>query len=223
MKNKPSNSSSDEREQAAADGPAAESVGEASEAGQVEEPVAASSEAGDAPEQVAAESDAGEALDSTAEQDDAEGKFGSAETEIEDMKDKLLRAVAEVENIRRRAAQDVQKARRFALDQFAENLLPVVDGLEQSVESAATAEDIGAVAEGVALSLKLFIDTLKKHGIEQVDPLGEPFDPSHSEAIDVRENRDAEPKSVLEVVQKGYQLNGRVIRAAKVAVAKAPD
>ena len=147
----------------------------------------------------------------------------SANAEVEQLKDRALRTQAEVENIRRRAARDVENAHKFALERFASALLPALDGLEKSAESAASAEDRQAVAEGVALCLKLLLDALGKNGVEQVDPLGEPFDPSRSEAMALVENPDAEPNSVMEVMQKGYLLNGRLIRAAKVIVAKAPE
>ena len=146
----------------------------------------------------------------------------AANAEVAQLQDRALRAQAEVENIRRRAAKDVNSARKFALERFAGDLLPALDGLEKSAESAASATDVKAVAEGVALSLKLLLDSLQKNGVEQVDPLGEPFDPTHSEAVAMVENPDAEPNSVMEVMQKGYLLNGRVVRAAKVIVAKAP-
>lgn len=147
----------------------------------------------------------------------------AANAEVGQLQDRALRAQAEVENIRRRSAKDVDNARKFALERFAGDLLPALDGLEKSAESAAAATDVKAVAEGVALSLKLLLDTLKKNGVEQLDPLGEPFDPAHSEAMAMVENPDAAPNSVMEVMQKGYLLNGRVVRAAKVIVAKAPD
>ena len=152
---------------------------------------------------------------------DLRAALEAAEDEVASLKDAALRAQADVENMRRRAARDVENAHKFALERFAEGLLPVVDSLEKSVESAAEAAD-GAVSEGVGLCLKLFLDTLAKNGIEQLDPLGEPFDPSQSEALAMVENPDAEPNSVMEVMQKGYALNGRLVRAAKVIVAKAP-
>ena len=153
---------------------------------------------------------------------DLQAALQAAEDELASLKDAALRAQADVENMRRRAARDVENAHKFALERFAEGLLPVIDSLEKSVESAAEAADAAAVSEGVALCLKLFLDTLAKNGIEQVDPLGEPFDPSRSEAMAMVENPDAEPNSVMEVMQKGYALNGRLVRAAKVIVAKAP-
>ncbi|MDE0063829.1 MAG: nucleotide exchange factor GrpE [Gammaproteobacteria bacterium] len=146
----------------------------------------------------------------------------AAREEAESARDAALRAQAETENVRRRATRDVENAHRFALERFAADLLSVADSLEKAVESAGSAEDVAAVAEGVRLSLKLFLDTLHKNGVEQVDPLGEPFDPSEQEAMAVVVNPDAEPNSVMEVIQRGYLLNGRVVRAAKVIVSKAP-
>lgn len=161
----------------------------------------------------------GDGLDAAAQQ----AALESAKEEIDQLKDQALRSQAEVENIRRRAARDVESARKFALERFAKDLLPALDGLQKSAESAAAATDVKAVADGVALSLKLLLDTLEKNGVEQVDPLGEPFDPARSEAMAMVENPDAEPNSVMEVMQRGYLLNGRLLRAAKVIVAKAPD
>ena len=161
----------------------------------------------------------GDGLDAAAQQ----AALESAKEEIDQLKDQALRSQAEVENIRRRAARDMESARKFALERFAKDLLPALDGLQKSAESAAAATDVKAVADGVALSLKLLLDTLKKNGVEQVDPLGEPFDPARSEAMAMVENPDAEPNSVMEVMQRGYLLNGRLLRAAKVIVAKAPD
>ena len=174
-------------------------------------------------EEAASEPDpvAGEAAPDTDDEGatDLQAALQAAEDEVASLKDAALRAQADVENMRRRAARDVENAHKFALERFTESLLPVVDSLEKSVESAA---DAAAVSEGVSLCLKLFLDTLAKNGIEQVDPLGEPFDPSRSEAMAMVENLDAEPNSVMEVMQKGYALNGRLVRAAKVIVAKAP-
>ncbi|MEE8243361.1 MAG: nucleotide exchange factor GrpE [Pseudomonadales bacterium] len=154
---------------------------------------------------------------------DLQTALENAQAEAEGLKDTALRAQAEVENVRRRATRDVENAHKFALERFAGELLPVIDSLEKAVESAATTDAATAVTEGVDLSLKLFLATLGKHGIEQIDPLGEPFNPEHHEAIAMVENPDAEPNSVMEVMQKGYLLNGRLIRAAKVIVAKAPS
>ena len=144
-------------------------------------------------------------------------------------KDQALRAMAEGENVKRRAAKDVENAHKFALDKFVADLLPVVDSLDKAVDAAAAlAADAAdgtadAFSEGVALSLKLALDTLKKHGVEQLNPLGEPFNPQQHEAMAMVPNPDAEPNSVMDVMQPGYELNGRLVRAAMVVVAKAPD
>jgi molecular chaperone GrpE len=146
---------------------------------------------------------------------------------IEVLQDQALRAQAEMENVRRRAARDVEHAHKYALEKFTADLLPVLDSLEKSVEIVEAAEDAGsddgALVEGIELSLKLFLITCEKAGMAQVDPHGEPFDPQLHEAIAMVPNPDAEPNSVMEVMQKGYTLNGRLVRAAKVIVVKGED
>ena len=140
--------------------------------------------------------------------------------EIAQLKDQVLRSLAEVENIKRRTARDVENAHKFAVERLLNDLFPVVDSLEKAVETAAATEGAQAIAEGVDLSLKLFVDTLRKSGVEQIDPLGVPFDPQEHEALTMVPNPDAEPNSVMEVMAKGYKLNGRLVRAAKVIVVK---
>ena len=142
------------------------------------------------------------------------------EARAELLQDKLLRAQAEIENIRRRSAKESEAIRKFAIERLARDLLPVLDSLEKAIEACGDtdSEDGNALAEGVQLSLKLFIDILEKEGLSLVDPIGEPFDPQFHEALTVVPNPDMEANSVMEVGQKGYILNGRVIRAAKVVV-----
>ena len=154
---------------------------------------------------------------------DAETALVNALAAVEAQKDLALRAQAEMENIRRRSKRDVENAHKYATDKMVVSLLTVVDSLEKAVEiaSKATEDDAKAIAEGVELSLKLFIDTLEKEGVTQIDPHGEPFDPELHEAMSMVEAPDAEPNSVIEVFQKGYRLNGRLVRAAMVMVAKA--
>jgi molecular chaperone GrpE len=147
--------------------------------------------------------------------------LAEATSQVEALKDQALRNQAEMENVRRRAARDVENAHKYALDKFAADLLPVLDSLEKAVEAGA--QEGGAIFEGVELSLKLFLGTCEKAGILPIDPHGEPFDPQLHEAIAMVPNPDAEPNSVMEVMQKGYSLNGRLVRAAKVVVVKAPD
>ncbi len=156
--------------------------------------------------------------------DDAAAALEAAREEAARMKDTALRAQAEMENVRRRAARDVEAAHKFALEKFAADLLPVVDSLEKSVEAVAGHEGgdeaIVAIKEGIQLSERMFMDTLGKFGVERIDPLGEPFDPERHEAMSMIDAPDAEPNSVVTVLQKGYALNGRLLRAAMVIVAR---
>jgi molecular chaperone GrpE len=137
-------------------------------------------------------------------------------------RDQLLRAAAELENIRKRAGRDVEQAHRYALEKIAQELLPVRDSLELAVASAATADAASLVA-GQEATLKLLARAFEKFSILGIEPVGEPFDPQKHEAIAMQEAPAAEPDSVLVVVQKGYELNGRLLRPARVIVAKTPD
>ena len=169
--------------------------------------------------------------------DDALVALAAANTAAEGARDKSLRAVAEMENLRRRSSRDVENAHKFALEKFVKALVPVVESMERAEtalteqqdeatdtkEAAETAADGGdAVLEGVGLSVKLFKDTLEKQGVTQLDPHGEPFNPEHHEAIAMVPMPAMEPNSVIEVMRKGYLLNGRLIQAAQVVVSQAP-
>ena len=170
----------------------------------------------DGPEEAKGQSEAEEgqadAADSSAQDDTSE--------ELTKVKDQLLRTVAEMENVRRRAQRDVENAHKLAVEKLLSDLLPVVDSLEKAEEAAKTTDNADSMAEGISLSLKLFVSTLERSGIAIVDPLGEPFDPQLHEAMAMVPNPDAEPNSVMDVMQRGYTLNGRLVRAAKVVVVK---
>jgi len=145
------------------------------------------------------------------------------EEQLAAAQDQSLRTAAELQNVRRRAELDVEKAHKFALEKFANDLLPVVDSLERGLElTSPDDESIRAVREGMELPLKLFLDTLARHRLVPVDPLGAPFDPEHHQAMAMEESVHAEPNSVLKVFQKGYLLNGRLLRPAMVVVSNAP-
>ena len=143
--------------------------------------------------------------------------------ELEAAKDAALRAQADAMNVQRRAEQEIEKARKFALERFCGDLLSVVDNLERALESSGDEQGSAALAEGVELTRKGFMDVLAKYGVEAVDPTGEPFDPETAQAMSMVEQPDAEPNSVVAVMQKGYLLNGRLLRPAMVMVAKAPS
>lgn len=118
---------------------------------------------------------------------------------------------------------DVEKAHKFALEKFVNDLLPVVDNLERALAAIDTDNDsTKAVTEGVELTLKSFLDTLKRHNVEAIDPEGEPFDPQVHQAMTAVESADVEPNTVINVFQKGYLLSGRLVRPAMVVVSKAP-
>jgi molecular chaperone GrpE len=142
------------------------------------------------------------------------------EQSLADAKDQSLRAAAEAQNVRRRAEQEADKARKFALEKFVKELLPVIDSLEKALEAMEDgASDVHR--EGVSMTLKLQLDVLGKFGVEAVEPHGEPFDPQYHEAMAMVPNPDLEPNSVMEVMQKGYLLNGRLVRPAMVVVSQA--
>ena len=145
------------------------------------------------------------------------------EAELEAAKDAALRAQADAMNVQRRAEQEVEKARKFALERFCGDLLSVVDNLERALESSGDEQGSAALAEGVELTRKGFMDVLAKYGVEAVDPQGEPFDPETAQAMSMVEQPDVEPNSVVAVMQKGYLLNGRLLRPAMVMVSKAPS
>ena len=142
------------------------------------------------------------------------------QADVEAARDAALRAQADAQNVKRRAEQDVEKARKFALERFAGDLLPVVDNLERALEAASDDEAVRPIVEGVELTLKSFLDAIGKYNIEQLNPEGEPFDPQLHQAMSMVDNPDVEPNTVIAVVQKGYTLNGRLVRPAMVMVSK---
>ena len=168
--------------------------------------------------------------------DAADGEPASgAETqaqELEDLraiaaeyKDKLLRARAELDNQRKRAARENEDARKYALQSFVRELLPVKDSLEQGLETVTTdaGDEAKALRQGIELTLRLWSGVLASSGVEEIDPLGQPFNPDLHEALTIRHSPGAAPNTVLEVAQKGYLLNGRLVRAARVIVAASGD
>lgn len=144
------------------------------------------------------------------------------EEQLATAQDQALRVAADLQNVRRRADQDVEKAHKFALERFAGDLLPVIDSLERGLElTNPDDEAIKPVREGLELTLKLFQDTLKRYQLEILDPHGAPFSAEHHQAMAMQESAAVEPNTVLKVFQKGYLLNGRLLRPAMVVVSKA--
>jgi len=185
----------------------------------------------EASEEAASEAEAAEAPEEAVELADMSKAelFKDAENAREEaakFRDAALRAEAEMQNVRRRASKDVEHAHKFGAEKLIQNLLPVIDSLEKALESSELVKDLDqdhsakAVLDGVGLCHKMFLDTLGKENVAVVDPHGEPFDPNLHQAMSMVENPDMEPNSVVAVIQKGYQLNGRLVRPAMVMVSK---
>ncbi|MCA2014520.1 nucleotide exchange factor GrpE [Vibrio tritonius] len=145
----------------------------------------------------------------------------SSEARVKEQQETVLRAKAEVENMRRRSEQEIDKARKYALNRFAEELLPVIDNLERAIQAADTEnEAVKPLLEGVELTHKTFADVIGKFGLKVINPEGEAFNPELHQAMSIQESADHEPNTVMFVMQKGYELNGRLIRPAMVMVSK---
>ncbi|MCG8370696.1 MAG: nucleotide exchange factor GrpE [Proteobacteria bacterium] len=149
---------------------------------------------------------------------DPETALAEALARADENWERYLRAAAELDNVRKRTARDVENAHRFALERFSRELLAVRDTLEMGLAAADNAS-VESLIEGKHATLKLLAATMQQFGVEEVDPAGEPFDPELHEAISVQPSDDVEPGSVVTVVQKGYTLNGRLLRPAMVIVA----
>ena len=135
-------------------------------------------------------------------------------------RDQLLRGRADIENRRKRLVREAEESRKFALQSFIHELLPVKDSLEQGLEAASTdaGQEAESLRQGIQLTLKLWQDVLARAGVEEIDPLGQAFNPELHEALSIQESPDVPPNTVVEVAQKGYILNGRLVRAARVIV-----
>jgi molecular chaperone GrpE len=140
------------------------------------------------------------------------------QAKVDENWEKYLRAAAELENVRKRAARDVENAHRFALERFASELLAVRDSLEMGLAVGDDA-DVDTLLQGKEATLKQLVAIMERFGVEELDPQGEPFDPAVHEAMTMQASAEVEPGSVLTVFQKGYALNGRLLRPARVVVA----
>ena len=136
-------------------------------------------------------------------------------------REEILRVRAEMENIRRRAEMDVEKAHKFALERFSNELLPVIDNLERALEAVDREDEKSqSMIEGLELTLKSFLDALRKFKVEAVDEPNVPFNPEVHQAITMLESLEHQPNTVINIMQKGYTLNGRLLRPAMVIVSK---
>lgn len=148
-------------------------------------------------------------------------KLALAEQKIIDQKDSVVRAQADMENLRRRAALDIEKAHKFALDKFADGLLPVIDSLEMAISHADKEDEaLKPMVDGVELTLKSMLDTIEKFGLKVIDPKDEEFNPEKHQAMSIQVVEGVAANQVIAVMQKGYELNGRLLRPAMVMVSK---
>jgi molecular chaperone GrpE len=143
-----------------------------------------------------------------------------ARNKADDHWNQCLRLQADIENLRKRNERDLANAHKFALEKFANELLPVKDSLEMGLLAADDSTDVAKLKEGSELTLKLLASVLEKFNIKEINPLNESFNPEYHEAMSMQERDDVTPNTVVTVVQKGYLLNDRLIRPAMVIVSK---
>ena len=185
------------------------------EAQPVEEVVSETAEQNEAEAEVAAEE-----AEASADADKLAQDLVAATAEIESLKDQMLRIQAEAQNVRRRAEQDVEKAHKFGVEKFANEMLPIVDSLERAIEAFGEDEALKPMREGVEMTMNMFLSGLDKFEMKQVNPKGEMFDPALHQAMSMIPVPDTAANTVVEVMQKGYTLHGRLVRPAMVIVAK---
>lgn len=155
---------------------------------------------------------------------DSQAEIDSLREELEAAKSEQLRALAELENVRKRARRDVEQAHKFAVEKLAAELLNVKDSLEMGLKAAeGDNPNIEQLREGKEMTLKQLESAMEKAGIAELNPEGEAFNPEFHEAMTMQESGDHKPDTVMTVIQKGYLLNGRLLRPARVIVARAPE
>lgn len=145
-----------------------------------------------------------------------------ARAKADDYWNTLLRTRAEMENLRKRSARELEQAHKYALERFATELLAVKDSLEMGVDAASAETDATRLREGTELTLNMLGRVMEKFNIEEIDPQGQPFDAERHQAMTLQENSELPPNTVVAVMQKGYALNDRLLRPAMVIVSKAP-
>ena len=163
-----------------------------------------------------------DAQDDEIGEQDVDDDSEEEETEESKLRDQLLRTHAQIENIKRRAERDVSHAHKYATDKLLQELIPIMDSLEQALQAEADtgSDQFKTMREGMELTLQMFVNTLAKFGVKQIDPLHEMFDPNNHEAMTMAEGGEHKTNTVINVIQKGYVLHDRVVRPARVIVAK---
>lgn len=162
------------------------------------------------------------AADAEANENSLEQQLVEAQAKADENWDQLMRTKAEMENIRRRSDKDVSNARKYALEKFAQELLPVIDSMEMGISAAQDENaDVDKLREGTEMTLKMFESAIEKFGIKSVHPKGEAFNPEHHQAMTMIDSQEHEPNMIIDVMQKGYLLNERLVRPAMVVVSSA--
>ena len=152
-----------------------------------------------------------------------ERALGDAERELAEHREAMLRMQAEMENLRKRLIRDLERSRKLALERVMNDLLPVWDSLERGLQADADSTAVESLLEGKALILKMLAKTLQDHGLAEIDPLGEAFDPELHEAMTMRPSTEYDENTVMEVLQKGFRLHDRLLRPAMVVVSRGAD
>ena len=134
--------------------------------------------------------------------------------------DKALRAQAELDNVRKRTARDIESAHKYALERFVTELLPVMDSMEMGITASTGMDDVNSLKQGMELTHRMLAVALDKFGVKAIDPQGEKFNPERHEAVSLQQAIAVEPGMIISVMQKGYELNGRLVRPAMVVVSK---
>jgi len=175
-----------------------------------------------AEEAMQAQGDAQNEQQDVSEDEDLAEQLAEAQAKVKEYWDQIVRLNAEIDNNRKRAQRDVENAHKFAVKNFVESLLPIADSMELGLNAANMENvNIDSIKQGIEMTHDLFIKTMEKNGIKVVDPRGEKFDPDLHQAMSMVENDEVEPNTVIDVMQKGYTLNDRLIRPAMVVVSKA--
>ena len=154
---------------------------------------------------------------------DLQFALGEAERELSEHREAMLRMQAEMENLRKRLIRDLERSRKFALERVMSDLLPVIDSLERGLQADREAATVEALLEGKSLIFRMLGKTLEEHGLEEINPLGQPFDPEHHEAMTMQPSDEYGENIVMEVLQKGFRLHDRLLRPAMVVVSRGPE
>ncbi|MGK0298289.1 MAG: molecular chaperone GrpE [Gammaproteobacteria bacterium] len=168
----------------------------------------------------ATESDADEIVEESSPEELLQGELESLAQKANENMELAQRTQADMDNLRKRTIRDIENAHKFALERFVNDLIPVIDSLELGIQASESVENADSLKEGMDLTLKMLTDTLEKFGVSVVNPQGEKFSPDKHEAISMAESEEFDAGVVMSVFQKGYELNGRLVRPAMVIVSK---